>query len=245
MGEPVAGEHGRRDSTPARTALTCRTDGPCSSSRMVQQFGGSQRIHSLRRRRDGPLPPEEHGRHRRPLLLVCRGGRRPGVLPDASRSPRSTQRARCSTVGSGFASHMLSVRSSNTTADQFMLTDHSGVQHAIQLRDFNVAVRTGQLVSATEAVRPGRSAGCYVLVVNHSTGTVYSGGSGVCCSSTGCRSSDCPVPGGGCCADGARWLHGQGVGILGGLGLLRGWFVASGRVVPQGRLSGARGRVDA
>jgi hypothetical protein len=63
--------------------------------------------------------------------------------------------------------------SASTIHDQFFVTDRDGMDHPLNLTDFNVAIAGGHIVSAAWAIRAGKKTGAYFMVVNHTTGQRY------------------------------------------------------------------------
>jgi len=63
------------------------------------------------------------------------------------------------------------VRISSTTVvhDQLFLVDKEGHEKALQLQDFNLACREGNIVTASWAIQVGSNEGPYFAITNHST----------------------------------------------------------------------------
>lgn len=63
------------------------------------------------------------------------------------------------------------VRITSTTVvhDQLFLVDKEGQETALQLQDFNLACREGNIVTASWAIQVGGDEGPYFAVTNHST----------------------------------------------------------------------------
>lgn len=61
------------------------------------------------------------------------------------------------------------ISSTTTVHDDIFIVDSAGKEHSFQLVDFDVAVRNGNRITITHAIREGKDSGPYFLVQNHST----------------------------------------------------------------------------
>lgn len=66
------------------------------------------------------------------------------------------------------------IQSHTVVHDQIFLTDENGREHSFQLKEMNVACRSGNELSVIEAVKIGKTTGHYVVVYNHTTNQVFS-----------------------------------------------------------------------
>ena len=66
-------------------------------------------------------------------------------------------------------SNSKNISSSNFIHDQVFLVDKTGKEHSIQLTDFDVACREGNLLTVMWAIQKGKDSGDYVAVRNHTT----------------------------------------------------------------------------
>lgn len=67
----------------------------------------------------------------------------------------------------------VTIRSTTTIHDQIFLTDAAGAEHSFQLQDFNVACRTGNILTVLWAIKKGDKTGPYIAVYNHTTGNSF------------------------------------------------------------------------
>jgi hypothetical protein len=67
----------------------------------------------------------------------------------------------------------VTIRSTTIVHDQMFLVAQDGTERALQLQDFNLACRNGNIVTASWAVQVGSDEGAYFAVTNHSTGQQF------------------------------------------------------------------------
>jgi len=65
------------------------------------------------------------------------------------------------------------ISTTTTIHDEIFISDNAGKEHSFQLRNFNVACRTGNKVSVIWAVKGRKRSGPYVAVLNHSTSKIF------------------------------------------------------------------------
>ncbi len=67
----------------------------------------------------------------------------------------------------------VTIQSTTTIHDQIFLTDNLGNEHSFQLQDFNVACRSGNLLTVFWAIKGTDKTGPYIVVYNHTTGNAF------------------------------------------------------------------------
>lgn len=70
--------------------------------------------------------------------------------------------------GTGHSSSV-SISSTTTTHDQFILRDKSGKEKSFEFSNMHLAMRVGQTVTVFWAIKHGKTSGPYIAVYNHAT----------------------------------------------------------------------------
>ena len=61
------------------------------------------------------------------------------------------------------------ITSTTVVLDQIFMQDAAGNEHALQLENFNVACREGNVMTAAWAIRQNQEQGPYIVMLNHTT----------------------------------------------------------------------------